>query len=233
MKVSVKDCLQLESFRKCIVVAGEKHMDHRVKAVSVMDAATAEEAVKCSGSSGNMVLTSFAGMKQDVKLQQETIRELAKAGIAALVVFRREQTTQPVDKAVTRAADEAGVPLIIMVDGENMDYAQIIAEVMEHVLYGNNFKNSLINNTIFHLLNFEKHANFQQALREAAINNDFQVVLLSEDFNPIFAIETRHQTTINEAIRRGKEAVSYTHLDVYKRQRHRRSFGRTGFCVPF
>lgn len=207
MKVSVKDCLQLESFRKCIVVAGEKHMDHRVKAVSVMDAATAEEAVKCSGSSGNMVLTSFAGMKQDVKLQQETIRELAKAGIAALVVFRREQTTQPVDKAVTRAADEAGVPLIIMVDGENMDYSQIIAEVMEHVLYGNNFKNSLINNTIFHLLNFEKHANFQQALREAAINNDFQVVLLSEDFNPIFAIETRHQTTINEAIRRGKEAA--------------------------
>ena len=73
--------------------------------------------------------------------------------------------------------------------------------------YGNNFKNSLINNTIFHLLNFEKHANFQQAPREAAINNDFQVVLLSEDFNPIFAIETRHQTTINEAIRRGKEAA--------------------------
>ncbi len=46
MKVSVKDCLQLEAFRKCIVVAGEKHMDRRVKAVSVMDAATAEEAVR-------------------------------------------------------------------------------------------------------------------------------------------------------------------------------------------
>lgn len=80
MKVSVKDCLQLESFRKCIVVAGEKHMDHRVKAVSVMDAATAEEAVKCSGSSGNMVLTSFAGMKQDVKLQQETILRAGEGG---------------------------------------------------------------------------------------------------------------------------------------------------------
>ena len=213
MKVSVKDCLQLESFRKCIVVAGEKHMDHRVKAVSVMDAATAEEAVKCSGSSGNMVLTSFAGMKQDVKLQQETIRELAKAGIAALVVFRREQTTQPVDKAVTRAADEAGVPLIIMVDGENMDYSQIIAEVMEHVLYGNNFKNSLINNTIFHLLNFEKHANFQQALREAAINNDFQVVLLSEDFNPIFAIETRHQRGDSPRQGGGAEPQQYLQPD--------------------
>ena len=48
MKVSVKDCLQLEAFRKCIVVAGEKHMDRRVKAVSVMDAATAPVSEKLS-----------------------------------------------------------------------------------------------------------------------------------------------------------------------------------------
>ena len=33
MKVTVKDCLQLESFRKCIVVAGERSMDNRVKSV--------------------------------------------------------------------------------------------------------------------------------------------------------------------------------------------------------
>ena len=49
MKVTVKDCLQLESFRKCIVVAGEKHMDNRIKAVSVLDAATPEEALACNG----------------------------------------------------------------------------------------------------------------------------------------------------------------------------------------
>jgi len=207
MKVTVNDCLQLDSFKNSIVVAGERKMNNRVKAVSVMDAATIEEAVKCSGEPGTMVLTAFAGMKNDVKLQCEAIVELARSGAAALVYFQRGKGYKTIDKEVTAAAEGAGLPLIVMADSDGRDYSPIIAEVMEHVLYGNNFENSLINNTIFHLLNFEKHANFQQALHEAAVNNEFQVVLLTEDFNPVFAVETRYQTTINEAIRRGREAA--------------------------
>ena len=213
MKVTVKDCLQLESFRKCIVVAGEKNIENRVKAVSVMDAATPAEALACNGESGTMVLTTFAGMKKDTAAQCETIRQLAKAGVPAIVYFQREKSMKSVDKEVTAAADAAGIPLLLMVDSEGMDYSTVISEVMEQALYGNSFKNSLINNTIFHLLNFEKHANFQQALHEAAVNNDFQVVLLSEEFNPVFAIETRHQATINEVIRRGREvALNLGHI---------------------
>ncbi len=209
MKVTVKDCLQLESFRKCIVVAGERSMDNRVKSVSVMDAQSPEEAVRCSGHPDAMVLTTFAGMREDIRRQCESMRELARAGISALVIFQRERhmITKQLEPALITTADEVGLPLIVMVDSEEMDYAQIIEDVMEQVLYGNNFKNSLINNTIFHLLNFEKHASFQQALREAAVNNDFQVVLLSEEFNPVFAVETRHQTTISEAIQRGRQVA--------------------------
>ncbi len=219
MKVTVKDCLQLDSFKNSIVVAGEKNMENRVKAVSVMDAVNVAQAVKCNGNSGAVVLTTFAGMKNDVKSQCETINELAKAGIAAMVFFQREKGIQSVDKEVIGAADMVDLPLIIIADSENVDYATVISEIMEQVLYSNNFKNSLISNTVFHLLNFEKHANFQQAVHEAAVNNDFQVVLLTEDFNPVFAVETRHQTTINEAIRRGKEAALnlgniYSFLDI-------------------
>ena len=65
------------------------------------------------------------------------------------------------------------------------------------------FSNNLINNTIYHLLNFEKYGSFQAAAREAAINNNFQMVLLTEDFNPVFTVETRHKTTVEEAVRRG------------------------------
>ena len=46
MKVTVRDCLQLDSFRNCIVVAGERRMENRVSAISVMDASDAAEAVK-------------------------------------------------------------------------------------------------------------------------------------------------------------------------------------------
>lgn len=63
------------------------------------------------------------------------------------------------------------------------------------------FSNSLINNSIFHLLNFEKYSNFQAAAREAAINNNFQLVLFSTDFNTVFSVETKHNTSIEEAVR--------------------------------
>ena len=89
-------------------------------------------------------------------------------------------------------------------ENNKAEYSDAIEQIMDKLLYGDNFKNSLINNTIYHLLNFEKHKTFQAALREAAVSNDFQVVLLSKDFNPILSIETRQKTTIADAIRMGK-----------------------------
>ncbi len=63
------------------------------------------------------------------------------------------------------------------------------------------FSNSLINNSIYHLLNFEKYSNFQAAAREAAINNNFQMVLFSTDFNTVFSVETKHNASIEDAVR--------------------------------
>ncbi len=63
-----------------------------------------------------------------------------------------------------------------------------------------NFSNSFLVNTIYYLLNFEKYANFQDAVRQAAINNNFQIVIFSSDFNTIFSVETRHNTTIEDAV---------------------------------
>ena len=214
MKVTVRDCLQLESFRQCIVVAGERNLDNRVKTISVMDGITLEDAVTYNGNPEELVLTSFSGMKDNRNLQCEVVRSLAKCGVAALAVFQKGNSDTQVPKALINAADEAGMPLLIMVDSEKGGYSNLIKEVMDQILYGNNFKNSLINNTIFHLLNFEKHSSFQQALREAAINNDFQVVLLSEDFNPVLTVETRQRTTIDEAISRGK-AIALNLSNVY------------------
>lgn len=63
-----------------------------------------------------------------------------------------------------------------------------------------NFSNNFLVNTIYYLLNFEKYANFQDAVRQAAINNNFQIALFSKDFNTIFSVETRHIATIEDAV---------------------------------
>ena len=76
-------------------------------------------------------------------------------------------------------------------------------------------KTKVINNTITYLLNFEKYSSFVQALEETAISNDFQVVLLSDDFNPLITVETRHQITVDEAVRVGRE-LAYGAADTYR-----------------
>ena len=63
------------------------------------------------------------------------------------------------------------------------------------------FSNNLINGAIYHLLNFEKYSTFQQAAKQAAVNNNFQIVMFSADFNVVFSVETRHTVSIEDAVR--------------------------------
>ena len=197
--------MSLDCFSKAKFLAGVKNGENRITSISVMDSNTASEAVKFNGSLNQLVLTSFSGMKADVLMQRKTVAELHRAGIAGLVVFCNSKGIPAVDKSVVYICEELGLPLFEMpfLDGE--DYSEMIKQVTEKILFGNNFDNRLINNTIYHLLNFEKYANFQTAIKEAAINNNFQVVLLSEEFNPVFAIETKKDATIADAARLGRE----------------------------
>ena len=84
MKVTVKDCLQLDVFKQGVVVAGEGGLDHRVRTVSVMDDASLETAVRHCGKKDELVLTTFAGMRGQFAVQQEVVRQLARSGVAAL-----------------------------------------------------------------------------------------------------------------------------------------------------
>ncbi len=224
MKITVEDCLKLEAFQDAKVLAAKEYLYNEVRSISVLDAETAGE-WESNHSAGRgraeILLTSFAGTRGDAQAQSALIRSVASHGCAALCVYPRPQASgksaakagKPGDEVI-RAAEEAGLPLLLMPDG--VDYEDAITAVMDRVLYGDNFRNSLISNTIFHLLNFEKHSNFQSAVKEAAINNDFQLILLSEDFNPVLTIETRHQATIQDAIRLGREHNVEGDSQVYK-----------------
>lgn len=219
MKITVKDCLGLDVFNQCIISAGKRNLENRVRTISVMDADNVSDAIRNNGVKDQLVLTSFYGLKNEPHLQKKVITELSKAGVAAMVMFNTDNGSVSVDSGVLESAEQVGLPFLIIPRTAEVGYSEAIEQVMDKLLYGDNFKNSLINNTIYNLLNFEKHSNFQAAIREAAICNDFQVVLLSEDFNPIFSIETRQKTTIDEAIRLGKErnvekSPIYTLIDV-------------------
>lgn len=222
MKVTVKDCLELPSFQKAEVLAGENSLINRVEKVSVLDMFVPKDIRKHYTAPNQMVLTSFSAIRSDEDAQCKAIEALAAGGSVAIVVFHVGDIVRYLTEKVIAAAEKSGIPLIAMAAGNSADMGDVIGEIYRRIFYGEdeNFSNSLITNTIFHLLNFEKYSNFQAAAKAAALNNDFQLILLSEEFNPVFSVETRHRTTIAEAIRLGKQrslknrSSIYTKIDV-------------------
>ena len=219
MKLTVKDCLELNAFAGAEVLACEVGLTKNVSSVSVFDGAGEEDLDLYGNSSSVMLLTGFLGAKNDAAKQCRLVESIARKGYPALAVFYDGTSGHSIDREVISAAENAGLTLIRMAPG--IKYDEAIEEIMDSILYGENFSNSLINNTVFHLLNFEKHSSFPEAVREAAINNDFQLIILSEEFNPVLTIETRHNATIADAIRLGRErsipddaGKVYTQIDV-------------------
>ena len=157
MKITVRDCLELDAFKPCIVAAGRRNLDNVVRSVSVMDAGDVLTAVENNGVRDQIVLTSFYAMKDDVGMQAEVVRGLANCGIAGLVVFHAKNGITADDAETVEVAEAVGLPLMIIPNGNKAEYSDAIEQIMDRIIVGENFNNNLINNTIYHLLNFEKH----------------------------------------------------------------------------
>ena len=217
MKITVDDCLALDVFSTSVLAAGKKNSSNKVKSISVLDSTNLEEIKKENGIRDQMVLTSFHGLEGRSGMKIRIINMLAEQKIAALVLFNQSEDISSEGELI-KAAENAGLPLVIMPDTAE-GYTEVIEEVMNKILYNDSFDNDLINNTIFHLLNFERHSSFEAALKEAAVKNDFQVIMLSKDFNPVLVVETRKKTTLDDAIRQGRKkdfdkSGIYTFIDV-------------------
>lgn len=200
MKITVRDCLELDAFKSSYAAAGKRNLDNTVRSVSVLDATDLKNAIRQNGVKDRLVLTSFASFKDDYDLQSVMIKELAISGVSALVVFGESKNLKNVKPIET--AEASGLPLVIMPPTGDIGYGEVIEQVMDKLLVGDDQRNYLINNTIYHLLAFDKHKTFPAALKEAALSNEFQAVLISKDFNPVLVVETRHKVTVVDAVRK-------------------------------
>ena len=205
MRITVEDCLNLDAFKGSTVISCKRKMDRRVRTISVFDEIDYEKGIERKGVKEQMVRTHFWNCKDDIDAQCRIVVGFGKKAIATLVIFLHEEGVRAVDQKVIKTAEENGLLIIVIPDDKETTYAVLMEQVLDKILYGHNYSDNILNNTIYHLLNFEKHRNFQSALKEAAINNDYQAILMTSEFNPILTIETRHEETIDNAIVQAKK----------------------------
>ncbi len=210
MKINVNDCLKLDAFRGCSVLACGSECTRRVRSVSVLDEADLNMGVERNGVQEQMVITHFWTSKDDIEAQKMAVTALGRKGISALVVYLNDMGVAEVSPEVIRAAEAAGLPLITIDDTGNVTYSMLIEQVLDKILYGENYSDNILNNTIYHLLNFDKHSNFPAALREAAMHNNYQIVLMTEEFNTILTVETRHLVRIEDAVQAARKLDAFS-----------------------
>ena len=215
MKITVRDCLEMDAFRPCIVASGKRNLDNTIRSVSVMDTADLESSIKEHGVKDQLILTSFSGMKGEYDLQTKVIKELAACGVSGIVVFRFNQNSEEGSVKIAEQAEAIGLPLVVIPPANESKYADFIEQIMDKLIVGDEPRNYLINNTISHLMDFDKHKTFPAALKEAALSNEFQAVLVSKDFNPILVVETRHKVTVLDAVRNLQKRYSDDDRGIY------------------
>lgn len=210
MKINVNDCLKLDSFRNAKVLSCADMLDRRVKSVSVFDEADLGMGVERNGEKDQMVLTHFWTCSHDLDVQKKIVDGLAAKGVSALVLFLNERGLSSVSEEVVNEAETAGLPLITIGEEDHVTYSMLIEQVIDKILYGETYSDNVLNNTMYHLLNFESHSSFPDALREAALCNKYQVVLMTEEFNTILTVETRHLVRIEDAVHAARKLDAFS-----------------------
>ena len=215
MKFTIQDCMNLASFDRAQVVAGKDGLGSIVKTVTVLENSKPANIKQYMGGEDQLILTSFFDIPKDAEAQKAAVKALSQVGNVGLVLFHMGNVVKELPQEVLDLADDLEFPVITI--GDKVRMGDCIHEITERIVWGDGDDRGeqLINNTIFHLLNFEKYNSFQAALKAAAVANDYQLILLSENFNPIFSVETRYRATIADAIKLGKERSMKKQQDVF------------------
>ena len=136
MKITVNDCLKLDAFGGCMVLAGHAGLDRRVRSVSVLDETDLLMGVERNGIKEQMVITHFWSSSDDTDAQVKAVMGLGGKDISALVIYLNERGMTSVNQRVIEAADRQDLPLITIRDEGTVTYSMLIEQVMDKILYG-------------------------------------------------------------------------------------------------
>ena len=204
MNKTVKECMDLDVFKNARLLAGAEGVENVVTGLSVLDMVKEDDVKRFNSEKGLLFFMGFLGVLENERVQCRLIQKLAEGGHSGLVIMYMGRGIKELDTSVIRSAESANLPLIV-VDDNKLNYSHMINAITGDDKKNKEGESHLISEIVKTLLDFDKHSNFESAIKEAAVANDFQVILLGANFNPIFTVETRKRETIQEAVKKARK----------------------------
>lgn len=139
MSVTIEKLMTLPSLRRAQVLAGENSLDRIISSISVLEYADTTaiqrelfDHIDFFGS--ELIITSFASIKDDVDAQCENIRRFASVGETGMILYYVGLLMPDVDRRLIDLANELNFVLICMPKNDpSLRYSDVICEVMDMV----------------------------------------------------------------------------------------------------
>ncbi len=137
MSVTVSDLLRLPSLRQAKVIAGRGGLSKIVTSVSVLESTDPGVLVdevfpQDEYFGGEIVITGFLNMRDDVELQYKNMERLIEGGEIGLILYYVGVYLKEVDPRLIRLADERDFVLIVMPEKDvTLRYGEVICDVTE------------------------------------------------------------------------------------------------------
>jgi DNA-binding PucR family transcriptional regulator len=107
---------------------------------------------------GEIVITSFVNIKDDVELQCRNIKRLAEGGEVGLILFYVGAFMKDIDEQLIRLADECDFPLICMPRNRtDLRYGEVISDVMAAIFKDQSSGGSLVVELLERVSRMPKH----------------------------------------------------------------------------
>lgn len=125
--LTVRQVLEFDLFARSQVVAGAEGLDAEVRWAHAVDIPAASEWVR----HGELLLTTFFGLRDDDDAQVRLCAQLAEKGLAGMVVAVGKYLDQ-VSPSVRAIADAAGFPIVEL--PWDVPFEDVVRAVSEHIL---------------------------------------------------------------------------------------------------
>ncbi|RYL92796.1 PucR family transcriptional regulator [Sporolactobacillus sp. THM7-4] len=138
MSVTIKDLLKLSCLEDATIEAGISGLENIVSTISVLEIS---QPTNIQGLffeknkvflGGELVITGFASIKDDISAQCESIRRIHDAGDAGMIIYYVGIILPKINQKVIDTANALNFPIICMPKNRiDLRYSEVISDVME------------------------------------------------------------------------------------------------------
>lgn len=177
----LKDLFNLDIFKKCKIIAGEKGLDRSVNFVNISDT----DDIASMLNENDLLLTTGYGFKDDAEKLNKFIISLNNIGVSGLII-KENRFIKEIPPSVVETANQLNFPILILTGNSTL------GELSSHITgYLCNYKSA----ELFHAINLQKeftdmmlkNHNIDYLLHKLSLIIDTSVVLLDYKLDIISA----------------------------------------------